>query len=326
MTSSRHQTQPVRVALAWHEACSFKRQVHPCLMFQGRVTMPPIRIVIAVLVLAGGYLTAAAPSVAQMPTCEPDKVASKYPSLAGKTIKIGADPTSPPYVTRDPKDFSQLIGFDADLARAVFDCAGVKYEFFLGGWSGLLPAVISGQIDVMWDNLYYTAEKAKQVDYVVYMVAATGALTQAGNPKKLSDIEDSCGLNAAAGLGTVEEAAFREQDTKCKAEGKPGVNLMTYPDVASGARLVQSGRADVMLTDLALADSLVKDNPTLYSRGYKIVSGFSVGAAIKKGNTDLLKLLADGLEIMQATGKQKDIAEKYAIDPTLQIAAEVKTS
>jgi polar amino acid transport system substrate-binding protein len=295
-------------------------------MFQGRVTMPPIRIVIAVLVLAGGYLTAAAPSVAQMPTCEPDKVASKYPSLAGKTIKIGADPTSPPYVTRDPKDFSQLIGFDADLARAVFDCAGVKYEFFLGGWSGLLPAVISGQIDVMWDNLYYTAERAKQVDYVVYMVAATGALTQAGNPKKLSDIEDSCGLNAAAGLGTVEEAAFREQDTKCKAEGKPGVNLMTYPDVASGARLVQSGRADVMLTDLALADSLVKDNPTLYSRGYKIVSGFSVGAAIKKGNTDLLKLLDDGLKIMQATGKQKDIAEKYAIDPTLQIAAEVKTS
>jgi polar amino acid transport system substrate-binding protein len=295
-------------------------------MFQGRVTMPPIRIVIAVLVLAGGYLTAIVPSVAQTPTCEPDKVASKYPSLAGKTIKIGADPTSPPYVTRDPKDFSQLIGFDADLARAVFDCAGVKYEFFLGGWSGLLPAVISGQIDVMWDNLYYTAERAKQVDYVVYMVAATGALTQAGNPKKLSGIEDSCGLNAAAGLGTVEEAAFREQDTKCKAEGKPGVNLMTYPDVASGARLVQSGRADVMLTDLALADSLVKDNPALYSRGYKIVSGFSVGAAIKKGNTDLLKLLADGLEIMQATGKQKDIAEKYAIDPTLQIAAEVKTS
>ena len=288
--------------------------------------MPTCRVVIAVLVLAGGYLTAAVPSVAQTPTCEPDKVASKYPSLAGKTIKIGADPTSPPYVTRDPKDFNQLIGFDADLARAVFDCAGVKYEFFLGGWSGLLPAVISGQIDVMWDNLYYTAERAKQVDYVVYMVAATGALTSTGNPKKLSRIEDSCGLNAAAGLGTVEEAAFREQDTKCKAEGKPGVNLMTYPDVASGARLVQSGRADLMLTDLALADSLVKENPTLYSRGYKIVSGFSVGAAIKKGNTDLLKLLADGLEIMQATGRQKDIAEKYAIDPTLQIAAEVKTS
>jgi polar amino acid transport system substrate-binding protein len=288
--------------------------------------MPTRRGAVAALILAVGCLGATLPSVAQTPACEPDKVAAKYPSLAGKTIKIGADPTSPPYVTRDPRDFNQLIGFDADLARAVFDCAGVKYEFFLGGWSGLLPAVISGQIDVMWDNLYYTAERAKQVDYVVYMVAATGALTPTGNPKKLSGIEDSCGLSAAGGLGTVEEAALREQDTKCKAQGKPGINIMTYPDIASGARLVQSGRADLMLTDLALTDALVNENPTLYSRGYKIVSGFSVGAAIKKGNPDLLKLLDDGLKIMQANGKQKDIAEKYAIDPTLQIAAEVKTS
>jgi polar amino acid transport system substrate-binding protein len=107
----------------------------------------------------------------------------------------------------------------------VFDCAEVKYEFFLGGWSGPLPAVISEQIDLMWDNLYYTAERAKQVDYIVYMVAATAALTPVGNPKKLSGIEDSCGLSAAASLGTVEEAAFREQDTKCKAEGKPAINI-----------------------------------------------------------------------------------------------------
>jgi polar amino acid transport system substrate-binding protein len=287
--------------------------------------MPACRGVVALLMLAAAWLGAAGPSVAQTSACEPDKVAIKYPSVAGKTIKIGADPTSPPYVTRDPKDFNQLIGFDTDMARAVFDCAGVKHEFFLGGWSGLLPAVISGQIDVMWDNLYYTAERAKQVDYVVYMVAGTGALTPAGNPKKLSGIGNSCGLSAAAGLGTVEEAALREQDTKCKAEGKPGVNIMTYPDIAAGARLVQNGRADLMLTDLALTDALVKENPTLYSRGYKILSGFSVGAAIKKGNPDLLKLLADGLRIMQATGKQKNFAEKYAIDPTLQIDAEVKT-
>src|SRR5271166_6388624 len=94
---------------------------------QGRMAMPTRRGALAVLILAVGCLGATLPSVAQTPACEPDKVATKYPSLAGKTIKIGADPTSPPYVTRDPKDFNQLIGFDADLARAVFDCAGVKY-------------------------------------------------------------------------------------------------------------------------------------------------------------------------------------------------------
>ena len=88
-------------------------------------------------------------------SCEPSKVAQKYPSLAGKTIRIGVDPESPPYAFRDSKDFNRIIGADADMARAVFACAGVKTEFFTAGWPGLLPALRAGQIDVMWDLLYF---------------------------------------------------------------------------------------------------------------------------------------------------------------------------
>jgi polar amino acid transport system substrate-binding protein len=44
--------------------------------------------------------------------CEPDKLATKYPSLADKTIKIGTDGETSPYAMRDPKDFSHLIGLD----------------------------------------------------------------------------------------------------------------------------------------------------------------------------------------------------------------------
>ena len=75
-------------------------------------------------------------------SCEPEKVAEKYPGLAGRTIKIGADPQTPPYVMRDAQNFENLVGIDADVARAVFDCAGVKHEFVAGAWSGLLPAVM----------------------------------------------------------------------------------------------------------------------------------------------------------------------------------------
>ena len=71
--------------------------------------------------------------------CEPDKVAEKYPSIAGKTLRIGADPQTQPYVFRDGEDFDKIIGFDVELAQFVFDCAGVEIEYQLGGWSGLLP-------------------------------------------------------------------------------------------------------------------------------------------------------------------------------------------
>ena len=259
------------------------------------------------------------------PACEPAKLAQKYPSLVGKTIRIGADPQTPPYAMRDGTDFNKVTGSDVDLAAAVLDCAGIKHEMFLGGWSGLMPATAGGQVDIFWDNLYYTPERAKQLDFVIYMQAATGALTQAGNPKKITSMDTSCGATYAVGLGTVEEVAAKKQDAACKAGGKPGMTIMTYPDMASGLRLVQAGRADIMMTDLAVVDSLAADNPKLYERAYKILTGFNIGAATKKNNPDLLNAINDGLQIMQANGKEKEIFAKYKIDPDMQLPAAVKT-
>jgi polar amino acid transport system substrate-binding protein len=261
---------------------------------------------------------------AQEPRCEPDKLAQKYPQLVGKTLKIGVDPQSPPYSMRDSKDFEKIIGLDADLARAVLDCAGAKYTFFIGGWSGLLPALLAGQIDVFWNNLYYTPERGKQVDYVLYMKAAVGTLTQAGNPKKLAAMADLCGKTAAFGLGAVEEALAKKQDEACKAAGKPGVTMLTYPDVASGMRLVEGKRADVMLHDQALMQATAKANPAAFSNAFKVLSGYNIGVAVRKNDSDLFKAIYDGLRVVQATGKQDEIFKKYAVDSDLQLKAEVK--
>jgi polar amino acid transport system substrate-binding protein len=245
-------------------------------------------------------------------------VAQKYPSLAGKTIRIGVDPESPPYAFRDSKDFNRIIGADADMARAVFACAGVKTEFFTAGWPGLLPALRAGQIDVMWDLLYYTPERAKETSFVTYMQAGTGGLVAAGNPKKIDDISKLCGLTVTAGIGTVELTMAQTQAAKCKAENKPDVTIMTSADIASGARLVASHRADVMMYDLALVDGLAKQNPQLYSRGFMLTSGMKIGVGVKKGNTDMIAAVSDGLKIMQANQTQKKTFQQYDVDPSLE--------
>ncbi|CAH2897043.1 MAG: ABC-type amino acid transport/signal transduction systems, periplasmic component/domain [uncultured Paraburkholderia sp.] len=258
-------------------------------------------------------------------SCEPSKVAQKYPSLAGKTIKIGVDPESPPYAFRDSKDFNKIIGADADMARAVFDCAGVKTEFFTAGWPGLLPALRAGQIDVMWDLLYYTPERAKETTFVTYMQAGTGGLVAAGNPKKIDDIAKLCGLTVTAGIGTVELTMAQAQAAKCKAEGKPDVTIMTSADIASGARLVASHRADVMMYDLALVDGLAKQNPQLYTRGFMVTSGMKIGVGVKKGNADMIAAVSDGLRIMQANQTQKKTFQHYGVDPSLEMPSTLLT-
>ena len=256
-------------------------------------------------------------------TCSPGQVGQKYPSLAGLTIKIAIDPTAPPYETRDPNNFDKLIGFDPAMIEAVMACVGLKYEYNAGAWSGLLPSVIAGQNDIMWSSLYYTPERAQQVDYVVFMQAGTGAVVQAGNPKNIKSMDDVCGLRAAAGLGTVEEAAFRDQSQKCTMANKAEVNIITYPDLPGGTRLIQNDRADILLTDLALSDQLAHDNPALFQRAFAIMTGFKMGTAMKKGRDDLLNALFDAIKMMQANGTEKRILSDSGMDPALMLDAAI---
>jgi polar amino acid transport system substrate-binding protein len=266
-------------------------------------------------------------AAAQTPGCEPKSLETKYPGLKNRVIKIGADPQTPPYVMRDPSDFNKVIGVDADLARAVFDCVGAKYEFFLGGWSGLLPAVSSGQIDVMWDNLYYKPERAKTVDFAIYMKAGTGALVVAGNPKGIKAKEDFCGVTVSYAVGSAEEKIVDEQDKQCVAGGKSAaINKMPFQDLAAGMRLVESKRTDALLWDLGFIDSTVASSKDKYFRAFGITGTFTIGTAIKKGDDDLRNAITDGLKAVQASGGQKAIFEKYGLDPALQFSAEAKTN
>jgi len=162
--------------------------------------------------------------------CEPAALAAKYPSLAGKTIKVAQDPQGPPYAFRGPEDFDKRVGLDAELVRASFGCIGVPFEFKTGSWSGLLPSVIAGQADLMWSNLYYTSQRAEQVDFLTFLLAATRGIVRKGNPKNIHSLDDACGVRAAAGLGTVEYAMFSGLSDKCVAAGKPPLEIVTYPD------------------------------------------------------------------------------------------------
>lgn len=271
-------------------------------------------------------LTMTAPASAQSAVCEPAKLAQKYPSLAGRTLKIGADPQTQPYVMRDPANFEKIIGVDADLARAVLDCVGVKYEFFLGGWSGLLPAVMSGQVDIMWDDLYYKPERAKTVDFLIYMRAGTGAIVPAGNPEKVTSKADFCGKTVSYAVGSAEEKIVQEQDDLCKSASKPQINKMPFQDLAAGMRLLDSKRTGILLWDLGFVDATVARGKDKYARAFGIVGTFSIGAAMKKGDEDLKKALLEGLTAVQASGEQKKIFERYGVDVDLMLPAEIKTN
>jgi polar amino acid transport system substrate-binding protein len=284
-----------------------------------RLARPALLAVAAVAALTA---TPAAAASQDQPACQPDQAATKYPSLAGKTIKIAADPAIQPYVFRDPANFDHLIGVDADLIPKVMSCVGLNYEYSLGAWGGLLPSVVAGQADMMWANLYYTPERAQQVDFVVFERAGTGGLVKAGNPKGIKSMDDVCGNAAAAGVGTVEETTFKQLSDKCVANGKQPIQLVDYPDIPAGARLIANDRADILLSDLGTTTALVQSSPDQFELGFTLFTDYKVGPAVQKGNADLLNAVYNGLKVQEANGTIKEVLQTYGIDPALAIPVE----
>jgi polar amino acid transport system substrate-binding protein len=254
--------------------------------------------------------------------CDSAALAAKYPSLAGRTIRLAQDGESPPYSFKDPTNLEVMRGLDYDLAAATFTCLGVKTEIKLGKWSGLLPAVIAGQADVMWNNLYYTPVRVQQVDFVTYLLASTGGLVKAGNPKKIAALSDTCGMRGAAGLGTVEETLLRKTSDECVAAGKPPLEIATYPDKPSGTRLVESGRADIMLSDGGFVGNMVKNDGGNFAQAFTIKSNFKVGPGITRTIPELRQAIADALTQLQADGTIQTLMAKHGVDPGLMLPVE----
>ncbi len=254
--------------------------------------------------------------------CDSAGLAAKYPSLVGRTIRLAEDGESPPYTFRDPENLEVMKGLDYELATATFTCLGMKTEIKIGKWSGLLPAVIAGQADVMWNNLYYTPARVQQVDFVTYLLASTGALVKAGNPKKISRLSDTCGMHGVAGLGTVEEVLLRKTSDECVAAGKPALEIATYPDKPSGMRMVQSGRADLMLSDGGFVGNLAKNDAGEFAKAFSIKSDFKVGPGITRTIPQLRQAIADALLQLQADGTMQTLMAKHGVDPSLMLPVE----
>ena len=81
-----------------------------------------LRTMLAGFVVAGAFVVGVAG--AAQAACEPDKVATKYPGLAGKTLKVGLDPTLPPVMYRDPNNPSKIIGQDPDMSMKISSRSG----------------------------------------------------------------------------------------------------------------------------------------------------------------------------------------------------------
>lgn len=260
---------------------------------------------------------------AQTSQCEPDKVAQKYPAYAGKVVKIAASPGGPPYAFSDPQNPERMSGLEVEMIERAMSCAGLKFEYMKGAWSGLLSALFSGASDLMIGAVNYRPDRAERAGFILYMRVGQSIVVQKGNPKKLADMSSLCGLAGSATVGGSSSQQIERQSKACVDQGKPAIQFLPAADSDAAYRQVSNARIDFVMDDAVTATAHVQKDPGL-SMAYTVTTDILSGMVVTKGNAPMVQIIADGLRVQERDGSLALLAKKYGFPSELLIPIEAR--
>lgn len=220
-----------------------------------------------------------------------------------KVFVVGTDAAYPPF---EKMEGDKITGFDIEVVQAVADAAGFKIEVKNTGWDPLFDGLDKGNVDLGISAVTITEERKQKYDFSdSYFDANQLILLPEDSPvTKLAELKGKK-------IG-VQSATTGEQVVK-KAFGDTYEGLKGYDDTPSAVDDFFIGRVDAVVADNAVLQDYAKK---VKDKKFKLVKDdtFEVehyGIIVKKGNTELLNKINQGLKTIKENGKLKEINDKY---------------
>lgn len=198
------------------------------------------------------------------------------------------------------------IGFEVDIARMAAQELGVELELKDMEFSGLIPALQGGKIDMIISGMTRTLTRSKAVTFTQpYFETGLCVLLSKQRAEKVQDVKD---LNAPDRIIAVKLGTTGDLIT-----GKlfPKAQVNRYKDETACVREVVTGRADAFLYDQLSISKHHKENPETTRAILKPFTYEPFAIAIRKGDSDFLGWLNLYLDTIKADGRYQELYEKY---------------
>ena len=172
---------------------------------------------------------------------------------AGKPIRLGFANAAP---WAHPGKDGEPLGFVNAITIAVLDKMGHgKVEPVLTDWSGLIPSLVAGRVDIITGGMYILKARCNNIDFSEPIGQFGNAfIVPKGNPKKLQTYEDikkaGAVMVAPTGYVMVEEA---------RKVGIAEARIMKVPGTTEVLAAVRSGRADIGAMTAVEANKIAAD-------------------------------------------------------------------
>ncbi|XXG93542.1 basic amino acid ABC transporter substrate-binding protein [Neisseria sp. Ec49-e6-T10] len=201
----------------------------------------------------------------------------------------------------------KIIGFEIDLVDAMAKEGNFKVEYVNTPWDTLFATLPSGDNDILSSAITITEDRKQAMDFSEpYFEIKQVILVPKG--KNVQSIEDIKNLNkVAVTTGTSADAVAQ------KTLGKTSNKIARFESLPLVLKEVENGGADVAISDSAVVSNYIKNNS---DKGFTIVqiqdsAPEFYGMAVRKGDTETLKMVNEALAKVKASGEYDKIYNQY---------------
>lgn len=218
------------------------------------------------------------------------------------TLVVGMELAYPPFETKDNE--GKPYGVSVDIAAAFADYLGYELEIQNTNWTGLIPALETGKVDMVISSMTITEKRKESVDfsnayakaYLAFLVNKTSNVTQASD---LNDASKTIAVKTGSTGDTYVTAHY------------PSAVILRLDDESAAVAEVVNGHADAFIYDQLTIYRNVKANESVLNAVYipdQVAEEW--GAAFKKGSDLTAKFNAFLVQFTQ-DGGFADLIEKH---------------
>ena len=230
---------------------------------------------------------------------------------SGKML-VAIDPTFAPFEYTD--DSGKIIGYDPELLEAVAADWGVKIEYQVMAFSGVIPGLIAGSFDFTATALNIKADRAKKINFTIPIASSVNAVMAMKDNDKVtsSKIEDLAGITCAVKQTTQPEQMMQENNVQLKSSGAAEVKLLSYETVDQTIAALATGRVDCVVDDKSVLAVAMAQRPDVPMTIVGEIGGKAlIGWGTNKNDTSLSDALSETLKKLKRNGQMGKLQTKY---------------
>ena len=215
-------------------------------------------------------------------------------------LVVGTDATYAPMEYID--DSGEIVGIDIDIINAIAEEMGLELEVKNIGWDPLFPALKNDEIDFAVSSITITEKRQKDFDFTdpYYVANQLILVPEDSDIESFADLEDK---RVSVQISTTGHIVVQE------LLGETNPNIVAAETMPIAITEMINGNADAAVGDNSTVNEYIKNNPDTKMKTIEDDSFEKeyYGLMVKKGNTEVLELLNEGIQKIKENGKLAEI-------------------